>query len=288
MPLSGQLIESLLADVAGETGLQWSACVIDVDTHGSLLEVNPERMLKTASVGKLFLLIEIARQAEDGTLALDELLDRRTEDPVADSGIWHTLDADTMTIDDACRLIGAVSDNLATNVLIGRIGIDAVATTTQALGYTSSALLDRIRNERLPEHPPTLSRGTAGELADLLAKLADGTVVSPVVSARVLDWIGLNTDLSMVAAAFGLDPLAHLEGDRGVTLRNKTGTISTARADVGVVSAGGRRLAYAVLAGWSDGAPEQTRDEVLAAMRMLGDWLRLILAEGTTPASADR
>jgi beta-lactamase class A len=288
MPLSGQLIESLLADVAGETGLQWSACVIDVDTHESLLEVNPQRVLKTASVGKLFLLIEVARQAEAGALALDELLDRRTEDPVADSGIWHTLDTDTMTIADACRLIGAVSDNLATNVLIGRIGIDAVAATTEALGYTSSALLDRIRNKRLPEHPPTLSRGNAGELADLLARLADGEVVSAQVSARVLDWIGLNTDLSMVAAAFGLDPLAHLEEDRGITLRNKTGTISTVRADVGVVSAGGRRLAYAVLANWSEDAPEQTRDEVLAAMRTLGDWLRLILARGTTPASAGR
>jgi beta-lactamase class A len=288
MSLSGQSIASLLSDVGDETGLLWSACVIDVDSGERLLETHPDRVLKTASVGKLFLLIEVARQAEAGMLAYDELIDRRTEEPVADSGIWHTLDADMMTIDDASRLIGAVSDNLATNVLIGRIGIDAIAATTEALGYASSALLDRIRNERLPEHPPTLSRGTAGELADLLARLALGTVVSPGVSARVLDWIGLNTDLSMVAAAFGLDPLAHLEEDRGITLRNKTGTISTARADVGVVGAGERRLAYAVLANWNDEAPDGTRDAVLSAMRTLGDWLRLILARGTTPESADR
>ena len=287
MSHSGQQPAPLLVDDV-DAGLVWSACVIDVDTAERLLDVSSDRVLKTASVGKLFLLVDIARQAESGTLRLDELVDRRTEESVADSGIWHTLDADTMTIDDACRLIGAVSDNLATNVLIGRIGLEAVADTAQGLGYTRSALLDRIRLKRLPEHPPTLSRGAAGELADLFVRLGQGTVISEAVSARVLDWIGLNADLSMVAAAFGLDPLAHVEPDCGITLRNKTGTISTARIDVGIVGNSHRRLAYAVLANWGDDAPAGTRDDVLAAMEAIGKWLRLILARGTTQASAGR
>ena len=269
------------------SGLQWSVRISDAESGVCLLEINPDRVLKTASVGKLFLLIEIARQVDEGSLSLDERLDRRTEEPVADSGIWYTLDADTMSIDDACRLIGAVSDNLATNVLIGRIGLDAVSETTRALGYMQSELLDRIRTERLPEHPPTLSQGTAGEYADLLARLGNGTVISEFVSGRVLEWIGLNTDLSMVASAFGLDPLAHLEEDRGITLRNKTGTISTVRADVGVVSGEHRRIAYAVLANWNDDADPAVRDEVLDVMRSFGEWIRLRLAGGTKPASAD-
>ena len=286
MPIASQNPKSHLVDIAGDAGLQWSACITDVDTGERLLDVFPQRVLRTASVGKLFLLIEIARQVDAGTLSLGELIDRRTEASVADSGIWYALDADTMTIDDGCQLIGAVSDNLATNVLIGRVGLDAVAATTRGLGYASSELLDRIRAERLPEHPPTLSRGTAGELADLLARLGNGAVISAKVSSRVLDWIGLNTDLSMVAAAFGLDPLAHLAEDRGITLRNKTGTISNARVDVGIVGTAQRRLAYAVLANWNDDAPVETRDRVLATMRATGDWIRLTLAEGTTPASA--
>jgi beta-lactamase class A len=89
----------------------------------------------------------------------------------------------------------------------------------------------------------------------------------------VLDWIGLNTDLSMVAAAFGLDPLAHLDEDRGVLLRNKTGTISTARVDVGVVTLPSRRLAWAVLANWDADAPPDVRDRVLAVMRSVGAWM---------------
>ena len=288
MPLASQNPESLLVDIPGDAGLQWSAVITDVNTGECLLDVFPKRVLRTASVGKLFLLIEIARQVDAGTLSLGELIDRRTEVSVADSGIWYALDADTMTIDDGCAMIGALSDNLATNVLIGRIGLDAVAATTRDLGYTSTELLDRIRSERLPEHPPTLSRGTAEELADLLARLGNGAVISAKVSSRVLDWIGLNTDLSMVASAFGLDPLAHLEEDRGITLRNKTGTISNARIDVGIVGTPQRRLAYAVLANWNDDAPVETRDRVLAAMRAVGEWMRLILVQGTTPASAGR
>ena len=271
------MADSPVFELPATADLHWSARIVDVDTGERLFETNPDAVHKTASIGKLFLLIEIARQAEAGQLCLDERVDRRTEQPVADSGIWYTLDADTMTIDDACRLIGAVSDNLATNVLIGRIGLPAIAETTAGIGIVRSALLDRIRAERLPQHPPTLSRGAGGELADLMAGLARGEVVSADVSARVLGWIGLNTDLSMVAAAFGLDPLAHLEVDRGILLRNKTGTISTVRADVGVVTGAQRRLAYAVLAEWTPESPTGVRDDVLAAMRGVGESIRALI-----------
>ncbi len=87
-----------------------------------------------------------------------------------------------------------------------------------------------------------------------MARLHRGDIVSPEVSARVLRWVAANADLSMVASAFGLDPLAHAEPDRGITLINKTGTISTVRADVGVVSGPAAEVAYAVLASWPDEA----------------------------------
>lgn len=255
-------------------GVLWSAAVMDARSGELLWQHDQERVLKTASVGKVFLLVEVARQAEAGLLDLDEKVARLPQDAVADSGVWHTLAVDALPIADIAGLIGAVSDNLATNVLLRRIGIDAVDATTRALGFERSALLDQVRDERLPEHPPTLSRGSAEELVRLLSSLHRGEIVSAGVSGRVLGWLALNTDLSMVASAFGLDPLAHQDQDRGITLRNKTGTISTARIDVGVVEGRtGRALAYAVLANW-DGVPADPRDEVLAAMAAIGRVLR--------------
>ncbi|MFL6180352.1 MAG: serine hydrolase, partial [Actinomycetes bacterium] len=102
--------------------------------------------------------------------------------------------------------------------------------------------------------------------------------LSPAVTNTVIGWLALNTDLSMVAGSFGLDPLAHVEPDRGVVLWNKTGTNVGVRCDVGVVSRGQRRLAYAVLANWTPaGERDELRDQVLQAMRAIGkaanEWL---------------
>ena len=250
----------------------WSVCVRDAETSTVLAGHELDAVLRTASVGKLFLLVEVAAQAEAGTVDLDEDLSWTDDDLVADSGLWYLMRRRSFAVDDLCWLIGGVSDNLATNVLVRHVGIDAVRIRTQALGFERSALLDRVRDERGPEDPETLSKGSAGELSDLMARLRRGEIVSPAVSGRVLRWVAANTDLSMVAAAFGLDPLAHADPDRGIALVNKTGTISTARADVGVVTGDGTAVAYAVLARWDEGP--DPRDQVLADMAAIGRAIR--------------
>ncbi len=254
-----------LPDVAG--GVTWSICVRDAATSRVLAERDPDVVLDTASIGKVFLLVEVAARAEAGTLDLGEELTRTDDDTVADSGLWHLMRRGSLAIDDLCWLVGGVSDNLATNVLLRRVGLDAVRERSRALGFEHSALLDRARDERGPADPPALSSGCAGELSDLMARLHRGDVVGTDVSARVVRWLAANTDLSMTASALGLDPLAHADADRGITLVNKTGTDATVRADVGVVTGGRGSVAYAVLASWAHGDP---RDRVLADMRDLG------------------
>jgi beta-lactamase class A len=254
--------------------VEWSVCIRDAATSEVLAAEEPGRVLRTASIGKLFLLIEIARQAEVGELDLGEELTRTDDDAVADSGLWHLMQRDAFTIEDLCWLLGGFSDNLATNVLVRRIGIEAVGATSTSLGFVHSALLDRVRDDRGLDDPWTLSAGNAEELSALMARLHRGDIVSASVSSRVLCWVAANADLSMVAAAFGLDPLAHAQPDRGITLVNKTGTISTVRADVGVVTGPAASVAYAVLASWPDDAVRDPRDRVLAEMAAIGAAIR--------------
>lgn len=254
--------------------VEWSVCVRDAATSEVLASEDPDLVLRTASVGKLFLLIEVARQAEAGEVDLGEELVRTDGDLVADSGLWHLMRREAFAVEDLCWLIGGFSDNLATNILVRRIGIDAVTATSRSLGFVRSALLDRVRDERGLDDPWTLSAGSAEELSELMARLHRGDIVSPEVSARVLRWVAANADLSMVAAAFGLDPLAHAEADRGVTLVNKTGTISTVRADVGIAAGPAAAVAYAVVASWPDDAARDPRDRVLAEMAAIGAAVR--------------
>jgi beta-lactamase class A len=241
--------------------VRWGVCVLDAD--GRLLAgERPEAVHRTASVGKLLLLVAVARGIDAGGLDPDEPLSRRRVEPVGDSGLWQHLRSDLLPLADVAALVGSVSDNLATNVLLDRIGLEAVHAVARDLGLVRTALHDRVRDRRGPEHSPTLSAGSARELAELVRQLP------PLVEA----WLSAGTDLSMVAAAFGLDPLAHAHADRGVRLVNKTGTDDGVRVDVGRVHGPAGGLSYAVLAEWDVG--EDARDEVLAGMREIGLRLR--------------
>jgi len=260
---------SMLTDMAA-----WSVRITDLNTGEILWEHDPERVLKTASVGKIFLLAEVARRFENRTLDPAEIVTAAPEDVVADSGILYLLQGQDLRIDDLCLLIGAVSDNMATNILLRRLGLDEVQRATKDLGFTASGLRDRVRLNRSQDDPLTLSTGNAAELCEFVARLHSGDVHGAEVSRQVRTWLGVNTDLSMVARAFGLDPLAHTEPDR-FALWNKTGTISDARIDIGCATHGDRSVGYAVLANWAWG--QDHRDPVLDTMGWLGCEIRRYL-----------
>jgi beta-lactamase class A len=257
----------------GRPGVRWSACLRD-GAGRRLAAVGPERTLSTASIGKLLLLLEVARQYDAGTLDPGELLSRAPELAVADSGIWQHLQAERLSVDDLATLVGAASDNTATNVLLARVDLARVQATATALGLTRTRLLDRVRTQRRPADPPLLSTGSADELSRLAADLGAGVLVSTEVSRRLDRWLAPGMDLSMVAAPWHLDPLAHVEEDRGLVARNKTGTDADVRADVGYLRGPGGTVAYAVIANW-DPEGRDARDEVLSAMHEVG---RVVLA----------
>ncbi len=88
-------------------------------------------------------------------------------------------------------------------------------------------------------------------------------------SYRVADWLALGTDLSMVASAFGLDPLAHTRSDHGLALFNITGSEAGVRAEAGVLRGPRAGVAYAVILVFPDRRLPD-RLGVLGAMRTVG------------------
>jgi len=247
-----------------------SVSVLDADSGAVLASNDPDRTHRTASIGKILLLIEVAVRFADGRLEPQAPLTRTDADRVADSGLWQHLSVDALPAADLAVLIGAVSDNLATNVLLRNVGLLAVSERARTLGLKVTRLHDQVRDHRRPTDPETLSTGTAGELADLLARLHRGEVRSKSVSRQVLRWLTLGTDTSMAAGALGLDPLAHPDPDRSLSLAHKTGTSPGIRCDVGLVTGPRRTVAYAVLAEFDD----DDRDSVLGSMFTLGQEIR--------------
>lgn len=257
--------------------IRWSFSVCDVESGQLILDRDGEHERQIASVGKVGLLIYLAVGFATGECDPREQVSRAKADAVADSGLWQWLDAHSFTLADAAVLVAAVSDNLATNVLIRRFGLVQIQQRLQTLGVTGLHLLDRIRDQRGPQDPAGFAVGSTNGMAELLASLVRGEIYSPDVSAQVLDWLALNTDTSMVAGAFTPDPFAHISPigwADGVLLRNKTGTDAQVRADVGWVRTWQRSLTYAVVANWDADSLDVT-EAVMAAMRAIGVELRL-------------
>ena len=247
--------------------LAWSYCVLDA-SGGVIDELNADRLHSTASVGKLFLLCEAAECITSGQRDPDRMITRHPDMGVADSGLWQHLRQNELPLIDVCQFIAAVSDNWATNTLVDVVGLPAVDARARALGCERSGLHDRVRDVRLPEHPPMLSSGTARELATAAWRIhaaAAGAVdvgISPEAAVLVEQWLLAGVDLSLVAAPFHLDPLAHMDGP--IRLWSKTGYDTDVRADVGVAWTQAQTLAYAALASWTPGAalPEHPVDRM--------------------------
>lgn len=258
-------------------GIDWSISIRDAAGQ-ELAGRNPHRPMKTASVGKLLLLVEVARQCGDGDLSATTLLAREPGLRVTDSGLWQHLHVDELSVNDLCVLIASVSDNLATNVVLNQVGLRKVGELADSIGLVNTALCDRVRDHRGPDDPPTLSTGSASELSQLMSQLSRGELISPAVSDQVTAWLATGVDLSMVASALGLDPLAHAPSYRNVFVRNKTGAEPGVRADVGIIGGDAIRLSYAVIANWRPTGAD-LRDGVLSRMNAIGTILRALVED---------
>lgn len=253
-----------------------SASAADLDSGEVLLAIDENVALPTAQVGNLLLLIEVAAQLADGRLSpVDEILrdqtaddETRVDDPRV-GGLWSSMLTPSLTVLDTATLIGAVRDPVATNALARRIGLDAVRARGESLGLTRTALIDFARATRGPDDAPQLSVGSTRELQGLLGDLVAGRRVDTVVSNRVLGWLSTGADLSMVSAAFGLDPAGHRARDHGLQLVNLTGADRGVRSEAGALRGPSRGVSYAVTVDFDD-VDLTARLRALDVMRTVG------------------
>jgi len=250
-------------------GAQVSANAADLYSGETLLAIDDRIVLPTAGLGTVLLLIEVSARLTARDDSGFGIVDKPALDPVAGAGLWQHMQAPALPVVDLAALVGATGDNLATNQLLARVGLEAVRTRAESLGLGRTALLDLVRRRRGPDDAPQLSVGSTAELSRLFGMLAREEAVDAATSQRVLGWLSLGSDLSMVAGAFGLDPHSHRGADHGTLLVNKTGADDGVRADAGVVRGARSAVSYAVFIRFTDDSLER-RLGVLEAMRAVG------------------
>jgi len=134
-----KIIEQELAALGGR-----SACiVIQLNENGpeGLVAINPNMVFPAASLAKLPILVEVARQVELGLLSWERRYPVPKSARVHGSGVVADLSTDLQpTLRDLAHLMIAISDNTAANMLLYLVGMEAVNSTMQQVGLTSTHL----------------------------------------------------------------------------------------------------------------------------------------------------
>jgi beta-lactamase class A len=126
----------LVADFPGRVSI-----VISQPGTGERISINEDLPFPAASLIKLPILWEFFMQCERGQLDPDEVYRLAEADKVQGFGVLRQLEAGaTLRFMDLATLMIVVSDNTATNLLIDRLGMEAIENTIQALGLQGTSL----------------------------------------------------------------------------------------------------------------------------------------------------
>ena len=146
------------------------------------------------------------------------------QQPTGGSGVAEYLRTE-LALDDHAFLMLAVSDNASTNVLLDRVGFDAVSAELERLGLRNT----RVRRAMMRVGPE--NETTPLDLAHGLARLLDEPFADD-----------LRTALRVAADAESFLP--HLLP--GVTLGAKSGELDSVRHEVALLEQDGRLMVTAV------------------------------------------
>lgn len=220
---------ALVSEVRGLAEASGGFCSVsyrELDRAGGIsFDVDGDDDRTAASMIKLAVLAEVFDRVSQGTLSLDDALTLAPEDIVGGSGVVQKAAPGTsFTVDELAGHMIAQSDNVATNMLIGLVGMDAVNEEARKLGLRHTALRRLMMDEEVS------ARGientvSANDVAALLESVYRGTFYGPDLSERALGYLRGQSDPSGILAGL----------PAGTAFAHKTGDLERVQNDGGIV-----------------------------------------------------
>ncbi len=205
----------------------------NLDT-GASYELRADAPVPTASTIKLPIMVELFAEAAEGKLDWTQKLELTDQDKVSGTGVLTELSAgDLLPIRDLMHLMIVVSDNTATNLILDRIGGNAVNQRMAQLGLTQTAVMRKIMQTK-PESftdegkKPGSDRWGTGrscprDMVVLLEKLYRGQLVSKSASDEMInvlkrqrDLQGVGRDMKDTVVASKSGALDHLRSEAAI------------------------------------------------------------------------
>jgi beta-lactamase class A len=205
----------------------------------SLWLANAEAPFHAASTMKVPVLIELYRQVRAGRLRLEDPLLIRNEFPSLVDGSPYHLDADddseadlyravggSRTLAQLCELMITVSSNLATNLLIERLGIANIQAGVHALGADGMQVLRGVEDSKAFQQGLN-NTTTARALLTLMTAIATGRAVDAESSRAMVAILERQTFNDGIPAGL----------PAGTRVAHKTGEITKIQHDAAIVYA---------------------------------------------------
>ncbi len=228
-----QQIEVRLAKVPGEFGVAFQ----HLEKPGDSLFLNADTPFHAASTMKTPVMVEVFRQANDGKFSLQDSLLLTNSfasivdgspyqlDTADDSGqdLYHHL-GEQRTVRQLVYDMITYSSNLATNLLIQKVGAQQVTKTMQAMGVAGIQVLRGVEDQKAFDQGLN-NTVTARGLAVLFAQIAQRKTVGHAASNE-MEAILLDQKFNDIIPA---------QLPKEVRVAHKTGEIKGVRHDSGVV-----------------------------------------------------
>ena len=195
-----------------------------------------DAVFPAASTIKVPLLLMALEQAGRGDLDLAGRVSLRAEDRVPGAGVLHELGPGlALSWQDVLTLMIVVSDNTATNLLIGQLGQDRFNSWLTARGLNSTRLIGLLQQpperQNAAQRRGERNRTTARDQVALLLSLLRGEGLTPQMQHLALDILSRQHLRDLIGRGVPAGP----DGEPLYRVASKSGELRGVHHDVGLL-----------------------------------------------------
>jgi beta-lactamase class A len=223
-----------LDEIAAKVDGSVAYLVVDV-TSGQRFARRAEEPFPTASAIKIGILYELLVQVDAGREVLDDPQPLPAASRAGGSGILNRLRSPVLSLRDHALLMILLSDNTSTNVLIDRLGADAINARMHALGASGYKLRRRMLDTAAAARGDENVAG-ASDLVVVMEAIRTGRGLKPASQAEAIRILQEDGPTSVRAGV-----------PAGVPVATKPGGLEGVQSEVSWVDLKGRPYLFCVM-----------------------------------------
>ncbi len=223
-------IENVIKDII--INFDGKVAVYYDDFKGTKIKINEKEKCNAASCIKIFILIELFNQINNGSIKKEQKLTYKDEHYVNGSGVMRYLTKGIeLPVIDIATLMMIISDNVATNILIDFLGIDNINRTITTIGCNDTKLYSKFKSVE----NEVFSETTAFDYYLVWKKLNNNELFNEKMTKEIIDIIRNQKYTEMIGD--GIDKVySEVENPIINYYATKSGKYEAIRNDGGIVS----------------------------------------------------